>query len=124
MKAASFIQGSVCPRFPLFWVEFSSIYVGFLFRARKALVGWSVGRSVGGGWAFGMEGDVKGRGAISVEPDRRLAVIGPASASRCKVGLLVFHWLLPSFACVRSWKNASLLGDLPPAPELLFGRNA
>lgn len=62
-----------------------------------------------------MEGDVKGREAISVEPDRRLAVIGPASASRCKVGLLVFHWLLPSVACVKSWKNASLLGDSPPS---------
>lgn len=47
--------------------------------------------------------------AISVEPDCRLAIIGPASASRCKVGLLVFQWLLPSVAPLDSWRNASFL---------------
>lgn len=55
----------------------------------------------------------QGREAISVGADRRPAVIGPASASRCKVGLLVFHWLLLSVACVTGWKYASFLGGFP-----------
>lgn len=63
-----------------FWVEFSSIYVGFAsgqFLSAEMLLE-----------AF------RGAEAISsVEPICRLVFIGLASAGRCKVGLLVFQWL-------------------------------
>lgn len=65
-----------------------------------------VGLSVGGRLNVRDIGRCQGRPAISVPPDCRMPVIGPASASRCKVGLFVFHWLLPSLC---DWLKVSFV---------------
>lgn len=110
--------GSACARDSFFSGSSFQVFMWdfFLGPGRHWLVGlWVGGCIFGTERKRGVEGVSEGARQLVRNQIFDCAVIRPASASRCKVGLLVFHWLLLSVACVTGWKCASLLGGFPRA---------